>query len=96
MKKLIIVGLICLGVMQACKAPEEPDYRVSYRGVSLTVQSQAELDLVLACVNDIVNGSESVKDNYDYYLDITNKPSSSTVLGFFEEVRKLSDNREGE
>ena len=95
MKKLIIVGLICLGTLQACKVPDEPDYRVSYRGASLTVQSQAELDLVLDCVNDIVNGSESVKDNYDYYLDITNKPSNSIVLGFFEEVRKLSDNRGG-
>lgn len=91
MKKLIIVGLVCLGVMQACKAPEEPDFRLSYRGASLTVQSQAELDLVLDCINDIVNGSESVKDNYDYYLKVTVKPSNSTVLAFFEEVRELSE-----
>lgn len=80
--------------MQACKAPDEPNFRLSYRGANLTVQSQAELDLVLDCVNDIVNGSESVKDNYDYYLDITNRPSNSTVLGFFEEVRELSENWE--
>lgn len=91
MKKLVIVGLVCLGVMQACKAPEEPDFRLSYRGASLTVQSQAELDLVLDCINDIVNGSESVKDNYDYYLKVTVKPSNSTVLAFFEEVRELSE-----
>lgn len=95
MKKLIIIGLICLGVMQACKAPEEPNYTVSYRGTSLTVTSQAELDLVLDCVNDIVNGSESVKDNYDYYLKITTKSSNSNVLSFFEEVRELSENWEG-
>ena len=91
MKKLIIIGLICLGVMQACKAPSEPDYTVSYRGASLTVTSQAELDLILDCVNDIVNGSESVKDNYDYFLKITAKSSNSNVLAFFEEVRELSE-----
>lgn len=95
MKKLFVLGLLVLGLMVACK-PQQPAYSVTYRGARIEVTSQEELDLVLACVNDIVNGSESVKDNYDYYLKVTVKPSNSTVLAFFEEVRELSENWEGE
>lgn len=86
-----MLGLLVLGLMVACKPDTEPAYSVTYRGARVEVSSQEELDLVLNCVNDIVNGSESVKDNYDYYLKVTVKPSNSTVLAFFEEVRELSE-----
>ena len=48
-------------------------------------QTQEENLLIYDCINDILNGSQSLKDNIDYYL-LTSVEDNEKVITLFNNV----------
>lgn len=86
-KALYILSASSLFLFAGCSS-------VNTYGGSITVdgnryewkaKTEAENRLILDCINDIINGSQSLNDNVDYYLNESIE-DNETVITLFTSV----------
>lgn len=86
-KALYILLASCLLVLASCSSVGSFGGSVTIDGIKHEWKAETEEEnlLIYDCINDILNGSQSLKDNIDYYL-MESKEDNKTVITLFNNV----------
>lgn len=80
-KVLYIVSASSLFLFAGCSSSDTFGGSVTVDGIKYEWKAETETEnrLILDCVNDIINGSQSLNDNVDYYLNFSTVDSQDAI-----------------
>lgn len=87
MKKVLYTILASSMFLASCSSVNMYGGSVTINGTAYEWKAETETEnqLIIDCINDIMNGSQSLNDNVDYYLN-SSMVDSQDVIDVFKNV----------
>lgn len=87
MKKVLSILLASSLLLASCSSADTFGGSITVDGIKYEWKAgtEEENQLVIDCINDIINGSQSLKDNIDYYLN-SSTVDSKDIINVFKNV----------
>lgn len=87
MKKVLYVLLASSMLLASCSSADTFGGSITVDGIKYEwiAETETENQLIIDCINDIINGSQSLNDNIDYYLN-SSTVDSQDVIDVFTNV----------
>lgn len=96
MKKVLYTILASSMFLASCSSVNMYGGSVTINGTAYEWKAETETEnqLIIDCINDIMNGSQSLNDNVDYYLN-SSMVDSQDVIDVFKNVYNAMEEWKG-
>lgn len=93
MKKVLSILSASSMLLALCSSADAFGGSITVDGTKYEWKAETEIEnqLILDCINDIINGSQSLNDNIDYYLNSSTVDSQDAINVFTNVYNSLGE-----